>query len=120
MATFPSPKVGGHLVAVPQWRSGPATKALITKVGRIYLYLGNLQLPLAQLVKQGFIDGPNVRYWLSFEIYEKHATNKALLEQLEAALASLEPRLMRTGDIFAAAQMLGVKLVPPAPKIEPA
>lgn len=112
MAKFPAPKTGDTLVVVPRYRKGTPASVRITKVGRLYVHLASTEIPLQHLVDFGVYHGQNESYWLSASLYETYRTNKILLDQLEARIATVVPQNMRTSDILEAARLLGVELIP--------
>ena len=112
MAKFPAPKAGDELVVVHRYRKGTPSNARITKVGRLYVHLSLTEIPLQHLVDFGVYHGQNESYWLSASLYETYRTNKILLDQLEARIATVVPQNMRTSDILKAARLLGVEVIP--------
>ncbi len=112
MAKYQGPKAGDDLVVVPRTRKGTPSSVRINKVGHVYVYLSSTEIPLHHLLDNGVYHGQNESYWLSASLYETYRTNKILLDQLEARIATVVPQNMRTSDILEAARLLGVELIP--------
>lgn len=107
---YAAPKKGDSILVVQRFQRQAFKFVQITKVGRLHIHLGLLQIPLKDLVEQGRHQGQNEDFWISQILYDTHRINKILLNKLENRMAALVPHTMKTEDIVAAARLLGVDL----------